>query len=184
MKRVLYVLLCFASSPFFYWFDGSIVKDWGMRGETLAPVALETSSRRCKSTVFLFHNCSYRYIFDDVSKSQNYFFVSFGAPDHLIMLQSKNSGKITSNVGQEYLFNRIATLFLFPIIGLFAMVGKIGAPAPSRPSVEQRSPDETVSHQGYIPAQERVLASPQHQPIRRPVVARGAKPTFGRRQVT
>lgn len=155
-----------------------------MRGEPLAPVALETSSRKCKSTVFLFHNCSYRYIVDDASKSQNYFFVSFGAPDHLVMLKSTRSGTITSNVGQEYLINRIVTLFLFPIIGLFAMAGKIGAPAPSRPPQARELPDVGAGQQ--VPAQVPNVTSrtATRDQVNRPVAPRGTKPAFGRRQTT
>ncbi|MFC6656278.1 hypothetical protein ACFQEX_12570 [Roseibium salinum] len=131
------------SAPFFYVLDGSIAKDLGLRSQTLSPALIATSDRKCKSWVFLFHHCSYDYEIGPEKHNQDYIFVALGAPDSIMLLKNAATGAITSDVGQDHLFNRIATLVIFPLIGVFLLVKMLGRRAGPVPAglPEARTPE-------------------------------------------
>ena len=158
-------MLMFCLAPLFFYLDGSIVKDISLKSESLSPAYIATSDRRCKTSAFLFHSCSYKYQFDNQDKKQSYFFLSIGAPETLILLRSDTSGGITSDVGQNYLINRIVTLLLFPLLALFVML-KGGRSEARQASPRIETPRNPI---------------PEPRPLA-PTTHRTVKPVFGKRR--
>ncbi len=126
MRALLFLVIMVLAGPFFFFIDGAIIKDFRLKSDTLAPAFIQTTDRTCKSRLFVFHDCSYRYKFDHKDQKQDYFFFSFSPPETVMLLRGNNTGEITSDVGQDYLFNRIATIFAFPLLAIFAVVKALG----------------------------------------------------------
>ncbi|WP_298816358.1 hypothetical protein [uncultured Roseibium sp.] len=146
MRVFLSFLALMLAGPFFFFTDGSIVKDLKLKTETLSPAYIPTENRRCRSSMFIFHHCSYNYVFQQEELDQQYFFLSFGAPETVTLMRGDSTGGITSDVGQDYLFNRIATAVALPLFALIVLIRSlVGTKSRSRTTVPPlRSPDYQV----------------------------------------
>lgn len=145
MRALVFFLALVLAGPFFFFTDGSIVKDLKLKAETLSPAYIPTENRRCRSNLFIFHHCSYDYVFQQKELDQDYFFLSFGAPETVELMRGNSTGGITSDVGQNYLFNRIATAVALPIFALIILIRSLSgtksrsrASAPSVPGTEHQ----------------------------------------------
>lgn len=118
MKKLLITAVLLALGPFMYFNDGKIISDFNMSSEPHDFAGISTTDRKCTSSAFLFQQCSFKYEVNGEAKSQSYHFLSFGAPDTIHLMRGRKSGVLTSTVGQEYLWNRIFTIFFQVLIGL------------------------------------------------------------------
>lgn len=139
MKLILSFLFFMMLGPGLFFLDGSIVKDLSLKSETLSPANIATRDRKCRSKVFVFQSCSYEYTHNGQELDQSYFFVSFGPPETLTLLRSNKSGALTSDVGQDYLWNRILLVLFFPGLALWGLVKYLSnarqhSPRPARQS--------------------------------------------------
>lgn len=182
MKYILALVFVFALGPGLFLTDGAIVKDLKLRSETLSFANIPTSDRRCRTRVIVFQSCSYKYVHNQEEHSQSYFFFSLGAPETLVVLKGNASGELTSNVGQDYLWNRILTIFLCMGIVVWAIAkGMLQRRAQAAP----RKLRQPVTPQHAVPSAMPRQASPPAMPRRAPTphpgrVDRGA--TFGKRR--
>ncbi|WP_269582268.1 hypothetical protein [Roseibium sp. Sym1] len=131
MRLIFSFIVLLAIGPAFFFLDGAILKDFRLRFDSLAPAYVATTDRECRSRLFLFHHCSYDYVYNHDDQSQTYFFVSLGAPDTLSLLRSNTTGELTSDVGQDYLWNRILTVLLFPALLLWFLAKYFSARRPA-----------------------------------------------------
>jgi hypothetical protein len=173
VKKLFLIVVLIACAPLFYVMDGAIIKDLRLKSETLAPAYIMTTDRRCKSKAFLFHSCSYKYQTDHEGKKQSYFFLSFGAPETLMLIRGNSSGGITSDVGQDYLVNRIVTLLIFPLLALFVLLKG------NRVENGRTQPDGAPRRN--LAPEARPVAQPTARPTA-PPSARSGKPVFGKRR--
>jgi len=123
MRLIFSFIFLLAIGPALFFLDGAIIKDIRLRFDSLAPAYVSTTDRECRSRLFLFHHCSYDYVYNHDDQSQAYFFASFGAPETLSLLRSNITGELTSDVGQDYLWNRVLTVLFFPTLVLW-MIAK------------------------------------------------------------
>lgn len=127
LKLMFSFLVLLVIGPALFFLDGAIVKDLRLKFDTLAPAYIGTTDRECRSKLFLFHHCSYDYVYENEDRDQTYFFVSFGAPKTLTLLKSNSTGELTSDVGQDYLWNRILMILFMPALLVWILVKYLGA---------------------------------------------------------
>ncbi len=157
MRAILGLILLVMIGPGLFFWDGSIIKDINLKFEQLVPAHVSTTDRECRSKVFLFHICSYKYVENNEDKSQTYIFFAFGAPKTITLIKGNTSGTLTSDVGQNYLFNRIATILFFPFLLLWGVVKFMRAAsahrtAAGRETQLQAPPARSVSSAGSRPS--------------------------------
>ncbi|WP_346896313.1 hypothetical protein [uncultured Roseibium sp.] len=121
MKKLLFSIILIALGPGLFFFDGAIVQDFNLRSEQLRPALIPTTDRKCRSKVYLFHQCSFKYEINGQKIRQDYDFFALGAPKTLMLLKSSGSGVITSDVGMDYLWNRVLTISALSLLGLIVL---------------------------------------------------------------
>lgn len=172
MKQFFLLVILLASAPVFFFMDGSIPKDVSLSSEQLAPAFIATTDRRCRTSVFVFHQCSYKYELNGEQLRQSYHFLASSAPETLILLRGNSTGRITSDVGQNYLTNRILTLFALPLFCVFAILkGRTGR--------NSRRAERIVLNPG-LPTQTVAQHNQVDTPTRR--ASPSGKPVFGKRR--
>ena len=102
--------------------DGAILSDFSLRNEPQELALINTSDRKCSSTVKLFHQCGFKYEFNGETVKQNYAMFAFGAPKTVLLLRGTETGRITSTVGQEYFWNRVFTITFLLFISAFTLL--------------------------------------------------------------
>ncbi|MEQ8781933.1 MAG: hypothetical protein RIE06_19910 [Roseibium album] len=155
MKLILSFLFVLMLGPGLFFMDGAILKDIKLKSETLSPANVPTSDRKCRSKLYLFQSCSFDYTDNQKDLDQSYFFMSFGPPETLVLLRGTKSGVLTSDVGQDYLWNRILTILLFPGLALWALVKYLGKTRQhAAPPLQQTRhvPPHVPTHSGGHPA--------------------------------
>ena len=127
MKSILIAIFLMVLGPAMFWLDSDLASDFGMRGQTLVPANIATSDRRCRSTFFILNQCSFKYEHNGEQHGKNYVIFSLGAPETVSLLQSTETGELTSTVGQEYFWNRIVALLFFNGISLFVAIASFAS---------------------------------------------------------
>ncbi|MCK7611583.1 hypothetical protein [Roseibium sediminicola] len=142
LKLIFSFLFLLVIGPALFFLDGAIIKDLRLKFDTLAPAYIATTDRECRSKLFLFHHCSYDYVYENEDLDQSYFFVSFGAPKTLTLLKSNGTGELTSDVGQDYLWNRILMILFMPALLVWILVKYMSTrraqTVPERPAPRQQ----------------------------------------------
>ena len=122
MKKIIITFLFLAIGPYLAWSNADeIARDFSMRGETLLYANIPTTDRECRSTLFLFHQCGFKYEDQGVSKRSDMQFFAFGAPDLVFLQRGAQSGGLTSTVAQEYFWNRIFTIVFTMFLSLMTL---------------------------------------------------------------
>ncbi|WP_299470690.1 hypothetical protein [uncultured Roseibium sp.] len=182
MKLLLGLIFIFAVGPGLFLMDGSIIKDFKLRSETLSYANIPTSERRCRTRVLVFQSCNYKYVHEQQEHKQSYIFFALGAPETVVLLRGNASGELTSSVGQDYFWNRILTIFLCMGIVVWAIAqGMLQRRAQAAP----RKLRQPVKPRHAVPSTMPRQAAPPAMPRRAPTphpgrVDRGA--TFGKRR--
>ena len=123
MKAILFAILMIAVGPGLFYMDGAIVSDFLLAGEKLVDAGIRTANRKCKRFNFAYHDCEFTYKLDGVTTRQSYKMLAFSGPETLTLLRGVDSKLITSDVGQNYLWNRIITPFIPFFLGLLMLIG-------------------------------------------------------------
>ena len=126
MKKLIATLILLAAGPFMVWQDGAILSDFTLRNHMLQPSKIATSERTCRRLAFVFQHCSFRYQHEGEEQRQRYFLLTFKAPERLTMLQSVQTGAVTTNVGVDYFWNRISAILACLILGGFSLKSLMG----------------------------------------------------------
>lgn len=140
MKIFLSFLFVLMLGPGLFLMDGAILKDLRLKSETLSPANIPTTDRKCRSKLYLFQGCSYDYVINREDHDQSYFFVSLGPPETLVLLRGDKSGELTSDVGQDYLWNRILTVLFFPALAIWCLFKILLNARQQSPSRSQQRP--------------------------------------------
>ncbi|WP_346911942.1 hypothetical protein [uncultured Roseibium sp.] len=121
MKKLILSIILIALGPALFFLDGTIIQDFNLRSEQLRPALVPTTDRKCRSKVYLFHQCSFKYEVNGQKIRQDYDFFALGAPKTIMLLKSSESGAITSDVGMAYLWNRVLTISALSLLGLLVL---------------------------------------------------------------
>lgn len=167
MRGLIFVILLIAFGPILVLSDGAISKDFSLRSEKLEIANVQTTKRTCRSTIRLFHQCSYDYELNGEELSQDYKMFAFGAPKTVVLLSGTQTGQITSTVGQEYFWNRVLTMAFGLILSGLTLLLVIASMFSSKNRPQQ-----------HVPAQQVYAARPAHRaPAQRAVGTQ----SFGKR---
>lgn len=123
MRAVLFYVVLMLMGPYAVYSDGAIRQDFSLKAETLVPAFMETSDRKCTSTLGVFHQCSFNFLLNDAEQSQNYNMFAFGSPDTIVLLRGIETGRLTSTTGQEYLWNRVITMAVLLCMSFLTLIG-------------------------------------------------------------
>lgn len=133
MKKIVFLILFIGIGPFMVWENANILSEFKLRNENLSVANIPTADRKCSSTAFLFHQCSFNYVIEGEKIYKNYRFLAFGSPDTVRLLVSDKTGTITSTVAQSYFWNRIFTVIVTMLISIFTLLAIL----PSRRRVNE-----------------------------------------------
>jgi len=133
--------------------DGAALKtDFSMKSETLIQAPIPTSNRKCTSSAFLFHQCGFKYEFNGVEESMDYMMLAFGAPKTVHLMMGVESGRLTSTVGQDYIWHRLITMIICLFLSGFAALAGVSA---FKQMGREQSVGASAVHQGrtqaYVP---------------------------------
>lgn len=159
MRELIVIFLLIAIGPLLFISDGAIKQDYDLRRHSLEPVKISTSLNTCRTKAQILQRCRYAYI-DENNKHivYRYILLSFEKPQKVEYLQSAQTGQITTNVGQDYFWNRILVIVLFSIMGLMALFPQVAnyfsfeikRPAPIPPQPRRPNPPiRNSSGQGF-----------------------------------
>ncbi|MEM8687068.1 MAG: hypothetical protein AAGF81_07050 [Pseudomonadota bacterium] len=177
MKAALFAICAMAIGPLLIWLEDDLASDFRLQSHKLVIAGIPTTDRKCKSTVFIFNQCGFKYELNGKSHSKDYTFFSFGAPETVHLLRSTETGELTSTVGQAYFSNRIVTLAVVNLMSLIAACLLFSAVFNKRrPSLARVEPDlnvPTVAH-----GQDAMAPAPEEQAA---TFGERSPTTFGRR---